>query len=83
MRLLIIDDNKSICKMLAQNYSGKFITRASFGNENIFCLINDFKPDVLLIDYILPNFNGSKLCKMIKLNPETILVLLFYFPLPQ
>ena len=70
-RILIIDDDQSICDVIAQAYEDNFITLAASGRDNIFTLIEDFKPDVVLIEYRLYMQNGAKLCSMIKLNPET------------
>ncbi|MCD0490022.1 response regulator [Pedobacter sp. MC2016-14] len=70
-RLLIIDADQSICEEIAAACSANFNIKKSFGKENIFKLIDDFKPDVVLIEYVLPIHNGATLCDLVKLNPDT------------
>lgn len=38
---------------------------------DIFPLIDNFKPDIVLLDYLLPGINGGEICAQIKKSPET------------
>lgn len=85
-RLLIIDDDPSICEVLTEAYSSEYIVKTSSSPENIFVLLNDFQPDVLLIEYKLQKNNGARLCSTIKLNPNTTtipIILISTIPKPN
>ena len=38
---------------------------------NIFKTIDEYKPDVLLVDYYLDDISGGEICRQIKSNPTT------------
>ncbi len=70
-KLLIIDDDQAIRDVLTEAYSDDYNVRTSSGPDNIFLLLKDFEPDVILIEYNLHGKNGARICSSIKLNPET------------
>jgi PleD family two-component response regulator len=70
-KILIIDDDAAICDVLTEAYSSDYLVKTSSSPQNIFVLLNEFQPDVLLIEYKLEKNNGARLCSSIKLNPNT------------
>jgi DNA-binding response OmpR family regulator len=85
-RLLIIDDDPATCKQLTEAYSSNYLVKTSSSPKNIFILLDDFKPDVLLIEYQLQRNNGARLCSSVKLNPNTYnipVIILSTFPKPN
>ena len=66
-KILVIDDNppslKIIKKMLEQD--GHFITTAKDGEEGVKKAISD-KPDLVLIDTVLPGIDGFEVCRQIR-----------------
>lgn len=68
--ILLIEDDEAIRNVIYEalvNY--KVI--ATEDTRDILALIAEHKPDLVLMDYILPNINGGELCHLIKTNPET------------
>lgn len=69
--ILIVDDERGI-RMLAKDLLGhKFgVLEASDGQESID-MANKYKPDLILMDILMPNVDGYTACSTIKTNPAT------------
>lgn len=71
-KILIIEDDEMCVKLL-----DRILTRAGYAfrayrcTENILQLIENFKPDLVLLDYSLPILNGEILCNQIKRCSKT------------
>lgn len=71
-KILIIEDDKDINNLIRlsigeENYE---IKSAYDGNEGMK-EITIFKPDLVILDLMLPGIDGLTICKNIKSNPET------------
>ncbi|MCX8202282.1 MAG: response regulator [Candidatus Micrarchaeota archaeon] len=71
-KILIIEDDKDINNLIRlslgeENYE---IKSAYDGDEGLK-EINIFKPDLVILDLMLPGTDGLEICKKIKLNAET------------
>jgi len=71
-RILVIDDDRSILDVVEEvlGYSG-FEVESRLNCEGVFEQIKEFKPDLVLIDYLLSGINGGEFCHQIKTNPLT------------
>jgi len=69
--ILIVDDERGI-RMLAKDLLGhKFgVIEASDGQEAI-AMANKYKPDLILMDILMPNVDGYTACSTIKTTPAT------------
>lgn len=71
-RILVVEDNAEQREMLREVLSYlDFLVIALPDGKELFSLIESFKPDLLLIDYILPGENGVELCHKLKQDPRT------------
>lgn len=71
-KVLIIDDEPSIllvskCRLEAGNYE---VITASGGKEGIEKAFT-FKPDLILLDIIMPELDGFEVCRRLKASEET------------
>ncbi|MEO6849963.1 MAG: response regulator [Mucilaginibacter sp.] len=71
-KILIIEDDKDILEVLEtvlahNDYTVKGLDRT----DDIQTLVEDYKPDLVLTDYLLSGTNGGKICQFIKKNPDT------------
>ncbi|HAL82914.1 MAG TPA: response regulator [Mucilaginibacter sp.] len=41
------------------------------GTEDIFATIEQYKPDLIITDYLLTGLNGGKICQLVKSNKDT------------
>jgi CheY-like chemotaxis protein len=58
-RILVVDDNQDAADMLAhwlKQYG--FETRAVYGGEQAIDLVEEFEPDMVLLDIGMPGLNG-------------------------
>ncbi|SHH96260.1 response regulator transcription factor [Clostridium grantii] len=76
-KVLIVDDDKNICeviKMYLEN-SG-YTTRISNDGKNAQEVFQDFKPDLVLLDIMLPYLDGIDVLKWIRKENETPVIML-------
>ena len=69
-RILLIEDDEAVRSIIVDALTD-YTVIAKEDTSNIFQLIEEHKPDLVLMDYILPNINGGELCHQIKTNPST------------
>lgn len=71
-RLLIIDNDAEVLSVMqeALTYEG-FEVKTATETNHVFDVIEEYHPDMILIDYILDGINGGETCHQIKTNPRT------------
>ena len=71
-RLLIVDDDAEIVEMMSDvlNRDGRFEVKTASTGYDAGIMTQKFRPDVILLDYMLPDVNGNIVCKTIRENPE-------------
>jgi DNA-binding NtrC family response regulator len=66
-RILIIDDEESILDVLSECFLLEDFKVKGLSKVNgIIEVVNDFRPDVIIIDYLLRGLNGGELCQEVK-----------------
>ncbi|MCC2663906.1 MAG: phoB, partial [Geminicoccaceae bacterium] len=70
--ILIVEDEPPLQKLLAYNLeaAGFEVTQAYDGEEAI-TLVEERPPDLLLLDWMLPQLSGLELCRRLRRRPET------------
>lgn len=71
-KVLIVDDDVSIHKMLEPSLvsNGYQVISAKTGEEGLQ-MAQQNKPDIIILDVILPGMKGRAVCATLKKNPET------------
>ena len=72
-RILIVDDEPTILDVLTQalgDLATYQVTAARDGYE-AGLKIGTFRPDLVILDVMMPQMNGIEVCKRIKANPDT------------
>lgn len=71
-RILIVDDEKDLVDLLSYNLEkeGYTIVKAYDGEEALK-IIRSRKPDLILLDLMLPGIQGMEICKIVRKTPET------------
>lgn len=70
-RILVIDDQKEILSLL-----NDFLSQSGYqvmlcqGAKNILQKIKLFKPDLILLDLLLPDGDGFEICKILSNEPD-------------
>ncbi|WP_341366068.1 phosphate regulon transcriptional regulator PhoB [Yoonia sp. BS5-3] len=70
--VLIVEDEAAQREVLAYNLEaeGFRVTRAENGEEGLLCVQED-TPDVIVLDWMMPNLSGIEVCRRLKIKPET------------
>jgi excisionase family DNA binding protein len=73
-KILVVDDDKIIVETIVQSLEeddyGYELLSASDGFE-AGIQVSHYKPDLIILDIMMPDINGYEVCKRIKTNPET------------
>jgi len=71
-RVLVVDNDPDVLDIMqeALSYEGFQVSCAN-GENNIFHLIDRYRPDLLMIDYLLDGIDGGELCKQVKEKRKT------------
>src|ERR1041384_692117 len=71
-RVLVVDDDRVIQQLLEVNLEleGYEVAKASDGEEAIR-MVHAFAPDIVLLDVMMPKFDGREVCRRIKADPTT------------
>lgn len=77
MKILIVEDDSNIQHILKYNLEldGHEVTLASNGEDALKKL--NPKPDLILLDVMMPVMNGLETCTRIKSDPETKMIPVF------
>jgi CheY-like chemotaxis protein len=71
-RVLIVDDEKTNVIMLSQALQGEYvITTAKDGHEALNAARATPRPDLILLDVMMPAPNGFSVCQELKASPAT------------
>ncbi len=72
IRVLVVDDDPDIIELLtdALGADGRFEVHAATTGYDAGLLTQQVRPDVLLLDYELPDVNGEVVCSTIRKHPE-------------
>lgn len=67
LNILLVEDDESLTEILTELFSDEgYRVKCVRETEDILSLIDQFRPDLVLLDYVLPRVNGGELCSQIK-----------------
>ncbi|HUN81818.1 MAG TPA: response regulator [Phycisphaerae bacterium] len=71
-RVLIVDDDEAIIEMLSDllTRDGRFDVRTASNGFDAGAATKEFRPDILLLDFMLPDINGNIVCQRVRSDPE-------------
>lgn len=71
-KVLIVDDDPEIVELLIDILSrdSKLELQTASSGYEAGIMTQQFRPDLILLDYMLPDVNGNIVCQTIKKNPE-------------
>ena len=72
IRVLVVDDDPEIVELFvnALEADGRFEVATAQTGYDAGLLTQQFRPDVVVLDFMLPDINGNVVCKTIRENPE-------------
>lgn len=71
-KVLLLDDDQYILEMLTEVLTHEgYAVHAYTYTQDIFKLINENKPDLVIVDYLMNGINGGELCSSLKRHIPT------------
>jgi len=71
--ILVIDDEVSFTEMVKLNLelTGRYSVKAEYRGQHGFDAAKEFKPDLILLDILMPGQNGIEILQALKNDSET------------
>jgi excisionase family DNA binding protein len=71
-RVLVVDDDPEIVELFVDvlERDGRFEVKTASTGYDAGMLTNEFRPDLMILDYMLPDINGNVVCQRVRANPE-------------
>jgi len=71
-KVLIVDDDAEIVELIVDvlGRDGRFETETASSGYEAGIATQRFRPELILLDYMLPDVNGNVVCQTIRKNPE-------------
>ena len=71
-RILIADDSQPNAELLEAHLDGSgYETRIAANGEETLAAAREWKPDVILLDVMMPRLSGFEVCQRLLANPAT------------
>jgi CheY-like chemotaxis protein len=70
-RVMVVDDEEDFTMMLKMNLeqTGQYEVLALSSAKDIVSKVKDFKPDIILLDLLMPEVGGIEACQMLNEDP--------------
>lgn len=67
-KLLIVDDDQELVELLADTFArdGRFEIKTANNGFDAGMLVKEFRPDLVVLDIMLPDINGKEVCQRIR-----------------
>jgi len=71
-KVLVVDDDGEIVELITEILlrDGRFELETASSGYEAGITTEQFQPDLILLDYMLPDINGNIVCQTIKKNPK-------------
>ena len=71
-RILVVDDDEAIVEMFVEllERDGRFEVKTAGSGFKAGIMVREHSPDLMILDYKLPDVNGNVVCRTIRSNPQ-------------
>ncbi len=71
-KVLVVDDDPEIVELFVDvlERDGRFEVKTANTGYDAGIITSEFEPDLIILDYMLPDINGNVVCKTIRSKPE-------------
>lgn len=69
--ILIVDDKKANIKILVELLGDNYDLLVSKDGQSAIEMVHEDKPDLILLDILMPDMDGFEVCKELKKNSRT------------
>ena len=76
-KILVVDDDQNICELLRLYLEKEgYKTMAAFDGQQAIDYAKNFEPDLILLDIMLPKFDGWQVCREIRKESNVPIIML-------
>ena len=76
-KILIVDDDENISEVINMYLMNSYYeTRVTYNGKEACALFNEFKPELVLLDMMIPGMDGIEVLKWIRKNSEIPVIML-------
>ena len=70
-KLLIVDDDEDLVELLADVFErdGRFDIKIANNGFDAGMMVKEFRPDLVVLDVMLPDINGKEVCQRVRSDP--------------
>ncbi|MBN2238723.1 MAG: response regulator [Dehalococcoidales bacterium] len=74
--ILVVDDEQNMCMILRRILEkAEYKVMVASDGEKAIEIVNESKPDVILLDLMMPGMNGREVCQIVrKISPDTKII---------
>src|SRR5439155_18348776 len=67
-KLLIVDDDQELVELMSDAFArdGRFEIKTANNGFDAGMLIKEFRPDLVVLDVMLPDINGKEVCQLVR-----------------
>jgi len=71
-RALLVDDDVEIVELMNKvlEEDGRFEVRIAKNGFDAGMMVKDYRPDIIILDYMLPDINGKEVCQRVRADPS-------------
>jgi two-component system, OmpR family, phosphate regulon response regulator PhoB len=70
--ILVVEDEEPIQILLSYNFEAEgYRVRATTQGEDVTHLVGEERPDLIVLDWMLPGISGIEVCRLLRARPET------------
>ncbi|WP_080805901.1 response regulator [Desulfamplus magnetovallimortis] len=69
--VMVVDDTETNIDVLVETLGDQYDVRVAMDGETALEAVADEKPDLILLDIMMPGMDGYQVCEELKSNPET------------
>jgi two-component system, OmpR family, phosphate regulon response regulator PhoB len=71
-RLLLVEDDSNLTELIRYNLEREgFIVEATTDGEEALVMAAEKKPDLVILDWMIPNLSGIEVCRRLRRQPDT------------
>lgn len=71
-KVLVVDDDPAIVELFVDvlNRDGRFDVKTAQSGYDAGMITQEFMPELIILDYMLPDINGNVVCRTLRQNPS-------------
>jgi excisionase family DNA binding protein len=78
-KVLIVDDDQELVELMVDVFArdGRFDIKTANNGFDAGMLVKEFRPDLVVLDVMLPDINGKEVCQRVRMDPtmETVKII--------